>query len=186
MKTASEVAQKERSELVATSVAFGVSIALLLITAFRVLVVKKGFDHSVAGVLGGDAANTGTVGFDVLSGGQLWLFGAGEALKVVSLIALSSFLLRATVIFIRTRTFTPLMLKLYKVGSISLLLYFVGAFLSNMGANSVASSYGVTNPFPVIPNYEFVIAYVFLMTLSFIAVTAQRAVKLEEEQEGLV
>lgn len=120
--------------------------------------------------------------------GQPAIFLIAYAIKTAASVTMCIALLKATRSFIKGNFFTPTNVRLLKISSWAALAHLLGQFFEGMGNNWVSATEGIDQN--ILPNGiddpGLIPMYILLMVLSMMSIALGRAVKMQEDQEGLI
>lgn len=177
--------KKTRWDLSANTFGFAFILFLTAISLFRLIAWQE--ISSPIGLLMHDV-NSIHVPLDKLTEGQPTIFLIAYAVKTISSVTMCVALLKATHSFIKGDFFTSTNVRLLKVSSGAGIAYIVGQFIEGMGNNWVSATEGIDNN--TLPNGiddpGFIPMYILMMVLSMMSIALSRAVKMQEDQEGLI
>lgn len=172
--------RKGRRDIFASIFAYAVS-GLILVHYVASVFIRGEFDTKLGDALGGG------VPIAQLTDGQVVMYGIAVAVKALALAALIVVLTLAAVNMLRGNFFTAANARSFSAASMLLLAGSVGWFIEGMADNWYASSidYQEWSGFAVGP-LGFVVFYVFLLTLSLVAIALRRGARMQEDVDGLV
>lgn len=128
------------------------------------------------------------VPLEALQEGQPAIFLGAFVIKTIASIALCVTLLLAGRNFLKGDFFNRTNVKMFKIASWAALAYIVGQFFEGIGNNWVSATEDVRhNALPNgIDDPVFIPMYILMMVLTVTAIALDRAVKMQEDQEGLI
>ncbi|QGU01098.1 hypothetical protein CKALI_00990 [Corynebacterium kalinowskii] len=177
--------KKTRWDISASTFGFAFILLITVIAVFRLIAWQE--LTSPIGLLM-EGVNSIHVPLDQLNQGQLTIFLIAFATKTIAAITICVTLMLATRGFLASDFFIAKNVRYFKIASWAALAYIGGQFFEGMGNNWVSATQGVDNN--TLPNGiddpGFIPMYILMMVLSMMAVALTRAVKLQEDQEGLI
>ncbi|QMV84410.1 DUF2975 domain-containing protein [Corynebacterium hindlerae] len=166
---------------------FGYTFILFLIgvSIFRLVFFQE--LSSPIGLLVSDVKSI-HIPLEALKEGQPAIFLSSFVIKTIASIALCVTLLLAGRNFLKGDFFNRTNVKMFKVASWAALAYFFGQFFEMTGNNWVSATEGVQrNALPNgVDDPAFIPMYILMMVLTVTAIALNRAVKMQEDQEGLI
>ncbi|MEJ5927814.1 hypothetical protein WG915_04175 [Corynebacterium sp. H128] len=166
---------------------FGFSFILLL-TAITVgrLLINQEFTSPIGLLM--REVNSIHVPMNSLNSGQISIMLVSFIVKAICATTICVTLLLAIRNFLHNDFFTTTNVKMFKIASWSALFYIGGQFFEGMANNWISTTEGISNN--ALPNGAddpgFIPMYILMMVLSMMTIALSRAVKLQEDQEGLI
>ena len=180
MDTEGKVERSRKRDIGASIFAYALS-GLVLVYYVASIFTKGEFDTSLGDALGGG------IPIAELTTGQVVMYGIAVGVKALALAALIVVLTLAARSPLRGEFFTLANSRYFSAASFILLAGGIGWFFEGMADNWYSSSidFDRWSGFAAKPP-EFVVFYVFLLTLSLMAVGVRRGVRMQEDVDGLV
>lgn len=180
MNTETTAEKSGRWDIGASIFAYALS-GLVLVHYVASIFIRGEFDSSLGDALGGG------VPIDDLTTGQTVMYGVAVGVKTLALAALIVVLTLAARNMLRGEFFTTTNARYFSAASFLLLAGSVGWFIEGMADNWYSSSidFDEWDGFAANPP-EFVVFYVFLLTLSLVAIALRRGARMQEDVDGLV
>lgn len=180
--------KKERRDMNA-SLLGGVFALFSIFLALQDPLLNQKFNTDLALLMPENAVDGDGIPFEVLSGAQMGLFIAGEAIRalIVAIIALLIILVVRS--YTQKEFFTFRTARRVAVISWLIMIYPLGIFFQGMGENSVAADFGLDVWFDRSGTFfesSFLLWYVTLMAISMVGVMLYRAARMQKDQEGLI
>lgn len=176
--------RKETRDIWASIFAFGVA-GIFVVMHLADSLFGRAFIHPVAIGLTG-IADGDTIPWSALNGGQIAYFGIGMAVQTIALLVMGLVLSQAATDYLKNRAFTLTLARKVNIAAWMVMAYLVGGFIEDIGANWVATTYGVENWAMGFYGQDFTVMYIMLMTLSLFGVALKRAARMQDDQEGLI
>lgn len=174
-----------RRDIYANYFGFGFILFLIAVSTLRLVAWQE--VTSPIGLLMHEV-NSLHIPLEKLNAGQTSIMLVAFAVKTVSAITICISLLIASRDFLKGDFFTTANARHFKIASWSALFYIVGQFFEGMANNWISATEGIDNN--TLPNGVddpgFIPMYILMMVLSMTAIALNRAVKLQEDQEGLI
>lgn len=172
--------ERVRRDIGASIFAYALS-GLVLVHYVASIFIQGEFDTSLGDALGGG------IPIAELTTGQIVMYGIAVGVKTLTLAALIVVLTLAARNMLRGEFFTPANSRYFSSACFILLAGGLGWFIEGMADNWYSSSidFDQWSGFAAKPP-EFVVFYVFLLTLSLVAVAVRRGVRMQEDVDGLV
>lgn len=180
MDTERRAEKSRRRDIGASIFAYAIS-GVVLVNYVASIFIKGEFDTSLGDALGGG------IPIAELTTGQVVMYGLAVGVKALALAALIVVLTLAARSMLRGEFFTLANSRYFWAATLILLAGSVGWFIEGMADNWYSSSidFDRWSGFAAKPP-EFVVFYVFLLTLSLMAVAVRRGVRMQEDVDGLV
>lgn len=181
---------KERSDILASVVAFGMA-AIFALGEIVLPVVQRAAIPAEVGKVAGPAARDGgnAIAAEGLSTTAKALLWAAHAAGPLLLVVLSLVCILVAVNYLRGDFFTRRTYRLLNAGAVLLIVWIVvPGLLGAMGGNQALVDLGlpVDDSFRRFNMSTFVIGYLFAMMLSLSGVALRRAGALEQDTDGLI
>lgn len=180
MDAGGKVERSRRRDIGASIFAYAISgfvLAYYVVSIF----IKGEFDTPLGEALGGGVPIT------ELTAKQMVMCGIAIGIRVLGLAGLVVVLTLAARNMIRGNFFTLANARYFSAACLLLLAAGVGWYVEAMADNWYSSAIGYDEwSGSVAAPLEFVVFYVFLLTLSLMAVAVRRGVRMQEDVDGLV
>lgn len=149
----------------------------------------RGFEAALAPALDPSLGGDGRVPFAVLDSGPFGFYLTGYILCILGLLVATLLLLTAALRYSRSGQLDKRIGVLLTGASFGVMLWAVGTFVTHMGNNFAASRLGILDRWDGVDTLDqqtMILMFMFFATLSFLSMVSARALKLQEDQEGLV
>ncbi|AKK04179.1 DUF2975 domain-containing protein [Corynebacterium epidermidicanis] len=164
---------------------FGFILLMLAISVFR-LIAKHTFTSPIGLLM--HEVNSMHIPISALNTGQTNIVLTAFIIKTIATVFICISLLLACRYFLRGDFFIPANVRYFKIASWSAFAYICGQFIEGMANNWVSATEGIEhNALPNgVDDPTFIPLYILFMVLSMTSIAITRAVKLQEDQEGLI
>lgn len=164
---------------------FGFILLMTAISIFR-LVAQHRFTSPIGLLM--HEVHSIHIPMATLNTGQTNIMLAAFIIKTLSILAMCVTLLLACRYFLRGDFFIHANVRYFKIASWSAFTYIFGQFIEGMANNWISATEGIEhNALPNgVDDPAFIPMYILFMVLSMTAMALKRAVKLQEDQEGLI
>ncbi len=167
----------------------GVVAFFMIFLALQDALFDQKFNTDLALLMPENAVDGDGIPFEVLSGAQMGLFIAGEAIRALSVAIIALLLIWVVRSYTQGEFFTFRTARRVAVISWLIAFYPLGIFFQRMGENSVAADFGLDVWFDrsggVFESF-YPFWCVMLMAISMVSVMLYRAARMQKDQEGLI
>lgn len=180
--------KKERRDM-NVSLLGSVFVFFMIFLTLQDAVFDQKFNTDLALLMPENAVNGEGIRFDALSGAQMSLFIAGEAIRALSVAIIALLIILVVRSYTQGEFFTFRTARRVAVISWMMVVYPLGIFFQRMGENSVAADFGLDVWFDRSGgSFEsfFTLWSVTLMAISMVGVMLYRAARMQKDQEGLI
>ncbi|MDO5097479.1 MAG: hypothetical protein Q4D85_01880 [Corynebacterium sp.] len=177
--------REEQRDLKSLLVAYGLAV-LFVIGDFIDLAWRGRVEHELAYAIG-DAGDSGMILLGRVEQAAAVLLVVGVVIKWLAIIG--SFTALALVIgqALRGQFFTEKNGKCFTFAIVAVVVYLLGFFVQNMGANYVAAQFDIADWWDFrLLGQKVAIVYGVFVTLYFFRLVTRRGIQMQEDQEGLV